>query len=55
MTVQNEIQKEVLKDTMGANGMQKQLLSLLSSPQPQQTAQKTAQEQIQKGYLDIKI
>lgn len=59
MTVQNEVQKEIqkemLKDSMGADGLQKQLLSLISQSQPQSSVQNTAQNQIQRGYLDIKV
>lgn len=59
MTVQNEVQKqlqqEMLKDSMGTDGFQKQLLSLISSSQPTASVQQTAQNQLQKGYLDIKI
>ncbi len=59
MTVQNEVQKEIqkemLKDSMGGDGLQKQLLSLISSSQPQTSTQSTAQSQIQRGYLDIKV
>ncbi len=57
MSVQNEIQKEVLQQTMGTNpdSPQKQLLQMIASSQPQQ-AQQTAQEQIKNGKpLDIRI
>jgi hypothetical protein len=57
ITVQNEIQKEVLKDTLGsdAGSTQKQLLAMLANTQPQDSIQKTAQNQIKKGYLDIRV
>ena len=58
-TVQNDVQKqlqqEMLKDSMGTHGFQKQLLSLISSSQPQTSVQSTAQNQLQRGYLDVKI
>lgn len=56
VTVQNGIQKEMLKETTeGATSMQKQMLQLLASAQPLAQIQQTAQSQIQKGYLDIKV
>jgi hypothetical protein len=57
VTVQNEIQKEVLKDAVGAGpeSTQKQLLALLANTQPQESIQQTAQNQIKKGYLDIRV
>lgn len=58
LTVQLEIQKDVLKDTMGASGTQKQLLQLMNQSNqltPNQSTQQVARNQISKGYLDIKI
>lgn len=55
VTVQNEIQKEVLKQTMEGDNTQQQLLQLLAMLQPQQHIQRTAQDQLEKGYLDIKV
>ncbi len=55
MTVQNEIQKEVLKDTMGPDSLPKQILSLMAASQPQQSVQNIAQGQIQRGFLDVKV
>jgi hypothetical protein len=55
MPVQMEIQRDMLKQTMGAEDSQKQLLQLLANAQPQQAIQKTAQEQISKGHLDITV
>ncbi len=55
MTVQMEVQKEVLRQNLSGDNTQNQLLQLLASVQPQQQIQKTAQEQIEKGYLDIKV
>lgn len=55
-TVQNGIQKEMLKESlMGTSSMQNQMLQLLASAQPLQSIQDTAQKQIEKGYLDIKV
>lgn len=54
--VQKEVQKEVLKDTViGSGSTQKQMLQLLTSAQPMQQVQQTAQSQLSKGYLDIKV
>jgi hypothetical protein len=51
-----EIKKEILRETtVGNQAPQKQMLALMASAQPAQNVQKTAQTQIQKGYLDIKI
>jgi hypothetical protein len=55
ITVQNEIQKDVIKEAMGAESTQKQLLQVLATAQPQQQIQQTAKDQIDKGYLDIKV
>lgn len=57
VSVQNEVQKEILKQTMGqgSNSQQRQLMQLISSAQPMFQIQQTAQNQISKGYLDIKI
>jgi hypothetical protein len=55
MTVQLELQKDVMKDTMGANGPQKQLSASLANTQPSQQVQRTALEQLSRGYLDIKV
>ncbi|MCX7909109.1 MAG: hypothetical protein N2560_06295 [Ignavibacteria bacterium] len=58
MNVQFEIQKDVLRQAIGVspNSLQSQLLQLISSSLPNlQQAQATAQAQISKGYLDIKI
>ena len=56
VTVQNELQKEILRQNLtGAIDTQKQLLQLLASMQPMQHVQQTAQNQLSKGYLDIKI
>ncbi len=56
MTVQNGIQKEMLKESlMGASSVQNQMLQLLASAQPVQSIQQTAQKQLERGYLDIKV
>ncbi|OGU16322.1 MAG: hypothetical protein A2X61_05260 [Ignavibacteria bacterium GWB2_35_12] len=55
ITVQNEIQKDVIKETMDAESTQKQLLQILASAQPQQQILQTAKDQIEKGYLDVKV
>ncbi len=58
LNTQFEIQKEVLRQSIGAspNSLQSQLLQLISSGmQHTQQAQATAQAQIAKGFLDIKI
>lgn len=58
VNVQYEIQKDVLRQALGAspNSLQSQLLQLLSAgAQNPQQIQATAQAQISKGYLDIKI
>lgn len=54
--VQMELQKQMLKEaTMGASSIQNQMLQLLASAQPVQNVQQTAQKQLEKGYLDIKV
>ncbi|MFN3306714.1 MAG: hypothetical protein ACK42Z_05960 [Candidatus Kapaibacteriota bacterium] len=58
VNTQFEIQREVLRQSIGAspNSLQSQLLQLISSGmQNTQQTQATAQAQISKGYLDIKI
>ncbi|MEJ5287191.1 MAG: hypothetical protein CH6_1323 [Candidatus Kapaibacterium sp.] len=58
VNTQFQIQKEVLRQALGTspNSLQSQLLQLISSGLPNaQQAQATAQAQISKGYLDIKI
>lgn len=56
-SVQFEIQKDVLRQAIGAssNSLQNQLLQLISNIPNLQQAQSTAQNQIAKGFLDIKI
>ncbi len=55
--VQMELQKQMLKEaTMGATSIQNQMLQMLvSSQQTTQNPQQTAQKQLEKGYLDIKV
>ena len=55
ITVQNEIEKDVIKEAIGAESTQKQLLQVLATAQPQQQIQQTAKDQLEKGYLDIKV
>ena len=51
-----EIKKEMLRETtVGNQSSQKQTLALMANSQPAQNNNKTASNQIQKGYLDIKI
>jgi hypothetical protein len=55
ITVQNEIQKDIVKETTGAESPQKQLLQVLASQQPQEQIQQTAKDQLDKGHLDVKV
>ncbi len=55
ITVQNEIQQAIVKDTVSAESSQKQLLQVLASQQPQEQIHQTAKDQIDKGHLDIKV
>lgn len=58
LTVQNEIQKEISQEAAtggGAQTTQKQILAVLAASVPQNQIQKTAQDQLEKGYLDIKV
>lgn len=56
VTVQNELQKDVRKQTYSATtGMQKELLQMMASSPPEKIAQKTAQDQLKQGYLDVKV
>ena len=57
VTVQNDVQKEITKETFGSTPVstQKQVLQALSYAQPIQQIQQTAQNQISKGYLDIRV
>lgn len=53
---QQGIAAEMLRQqTVGTSSRNNQLLQLLSSVQPQQTVEKTAQNQIEQGYLDIRV
>jgi hypothetical protein len=49
--VESEQREEPIK---GSNSLQKELLSIISSAQ-EKSAQETAQEQIEAGYLDVKV
>jgi hypothetical protein len=56
LTVQNELQKDVLKQTVSTtSGMQKELLQMMQSAPPEKVLQRTAQDQLKRGYLDIKV
>lgn len=58
ISVQNEMKKDMLKETAQENNLPQQILQLLASAQPvqpNQQLQETAKSQIQKGYLDIKV
>jgi len=55
-SVQNGLQKEVLQETLqGTSSIQNQMLQMMASAKPSQSVQETAQKQIEKGYLDIKV
>lgn len=54
--VQFELQKNILQEQMtGENSKNNIMLQLLASQQPVQQIQQTAQNQIEKGYLDVRI
>ncbi len=56
MTVQNGLQKDVLKESLhGTSSMQNQMLTLLANVPPLQNIMSTAQKQIERGFLDVKI
>ncbi len=58
VTVQNELQKEVIEENKSGKGStanQNQTLSVISATQPQEQIQQTAKNQISKGYLDVKV
>lgn len=56
VTVQNEIQKDVLKEAVGEEiNYQKNLIQMIASAQPQQQIQQTAQNQIARGFLDVRV
>ncbi|MCX7737353.1 MAG: hypothetical protein N2319_11665 [Candidatus Kapabacteria bacterium] len=54
-TVQNELQKDIFKQTVDAGSTQNQILQLLASTQPVLQIQQVAQNQIAKGFLDVKV
>lgn len=54
--VQNELRDQMLKEaTTGPSSQNKVMMQLLMSVQPQEQIQKTAQDQLSKGYLDVKV
>jgi hypothetical protein len=58
ITVQNELQKDVLKTTTGedTNSTQNQALQTLASQQPLQSVQQTAQNQLrQYGGINVLV
>jgi hypothetical protein len=60
-TPQQQLQIEMLQQTTKGgivgtdNNLQKQLLQMMAAATPQQQIQAVAQNQLSKGYLDIKI
>lgn len=50
--IEREVQRE---NIYGSSNPIRQMMQLLSSVQPVQQIQQTAQEQLSKGYLDIKV
>lgn len=56
VTVQNEIHKEAYKEAVGEEiNYQKNLIQMIASAQPQQQIQQTAQNQIARGFLDVRV
>jgi hypothetical protein len=56
LDVQAQIQQNVLADsTTGSNGLQKQLLQLISSAGPSLNFQSTVRDQLSKGRIDIRV
>lgn len=55
LTVQNEIQKDVQKEAVTGTNPQHQIMQLIANVQPIQQVQETARNQLNKGFLDIKI
>ena len=57
LDVQQKLQKDVMEDAQGMNqnSTQKQLLQMMATTQPLQQIQQTAQAQIERGELDIKV
>jgi hypothetical protein len=57
LNVQQELQKDVMEEASGVNqnSTQKQLLQMMATAQPLQQIQQTAQQQIERGELDIRV
>lgn len=57
LDVQQKLQKDVMEDAQGMNqnSTQKQLLQMMATALPLQQIQQTAQAQIERGELDIKV
>jgi hypothetical protein len=54
--VQNELRNQMFREsTSGPSSQNKVMMQLLMSVQPQEQIQRTAQNQISKGYLDVKV
>ncbi len=54
--VQNRIQQQIVKDAVqGETSPQQQMMQLFTSAPNLNVSQQTAQSQIQKGYLDVKV
>jgi hypothetical protein len=53
---QQGIAEEMLRQqTVGTSSRNNQLLQLLASVQPQQELERTAKDQMEQGYLDIRV
>jgi|GEM_PF-3097986 len=51
-----EVQKEAnVERNRGSNNLQKELIALLSNGESEDRLNKVAREQIEKGYLDVKV
>ncbi len=55
LTIQNEVQKDVYKEAVTGENVQHQILQLIANVQPIQQVQETARNQLNKGFLDVKI
>jgi len=57
LNVQQELQKDIMEEASGVNqnSTQKQLLQMMATAQPLQQIQQTAQQQIERGELDIRV
>jgi hypothetical protein len=56
LNTQREIQvNQLQKQSSGLGTTQSQLIQLLANQQPVEQVQRTAQDQLSKGFLDVKI